>query len=434
MLAESGLCIYQSKLLSHDGVTNAMIGGPHESFDFFSKRVGGVGQLMTHFIEGLARFRQGSVPRIGINPACVEEMEHARQASLQPREIAGEVCCTPKIDVAIAKSPTLDFSSVCRGRVMDKVEFYHDLAPVKKVNSKRGYKRREKKPGNVTTGSVQTKQVRQEKMDLDIEVIPDQNNLIESATTVLKEPVQQLGVPSGMPSGVPPGVPLQQRDVQVIQQELKVLCNDKLKKTVVRDLVPVDGMVIIESLDGKEITRPIQEVDDDMENIAMAAPIGEVINRVGTPEDQALSVVCHEKDESYCQAYVGDIASLREHMVKHVKVAEEDLDDCETESVEMSTPVEEGHAVVDKVFKGDVEQYQDDETAVENSPREYDDILWELKESIRQSSGIGGVPMDIAADQEEGVPSELKKCIKQPGVPPSVDRCNVQEADTIGLG
>ena len=119
--------------------------------------------------------------------------------------------------------------------------------------------------------------------------------------------------------------------------------------------------------------------------------------------------------------------------MKHVKVAEEDLDCCETESVEMSTPVEEGHAVIDEVFKGDLEQYRDDETAVENSPREYDDILWHLKGSIRQSNRIGGVPMDIAADPEEGVPSELKKSIKQPGVPPSVCRCNVQEVNTIGL-
>ena len=38
-------------------------------------------------------------------------------------------------------------------------------------------------------------------MDLDIEVIPDENNLIESASIVLKELVQQLGVPSGMQGG-----------------------------------------------------------------------------------------------------------------------------------------------------------------------------------------------------------------------------------------
>merc|ERR1711888_186285 len=69
-LVESGLTIYRSKLKSHDGVTDAIIGGTHESFDIFANIAGGVSQLMSHFTEGLLKFREGAVPRIGQNPTC----------------------------------------------------------------------------------------------------------------------------------------------------------------------------------------------------------------------------------------------------------------------------------------------------------------------------------------------------------------------------
>ena len=32
----NGLCLYRSKLMAHDGVSNAIIGGTHESFSFFA--------------------------------------------------------------------------------------------------------------------------------------------------------------------------------------------------------------------------------------------------------------------------------------------------------------------------------------------------------------------------------------------------------------
>ena len=90
-LVESGLSIYSSKLMSHDGVTNAMIGGSHESFDFFANMAGGVSQLMAHFTEGLLKFREGAVPRIGTNPTCMEDVEHAKRANLQFGEFGGIV-------------------------------------------------------------------------------------------------------------------------------------------------------------------------------------------------------------------------------------------------------------------------------------------------------------------------------------------------------
>ena len=40
-MMETGLCIHESKLMSHNGVTNAIIGGPHESFEFLVNLAGG---------------------------------------------------------------------------------------------------------------------------------------------------------------------------------------------------------------------------------------------------------------------------------------------------------------------------------------------------------------------------------------------------------
>ena len=54
-LPTSGLSIYASKLKSHDGEMNAMIGGSHESFEFFSAVAGGVQNLIqnSHFHTAL---------------------------------------------------------------------------------------------------------------------------------------------------------------------------------------------------------------------------------------------------------------------------------------------------------------------------------------------------------------------------------------------
>ena len=70
-IPESGLSIYSSKLMSHDGTTNAMIGGPHESFDFLANVAGGAPALLAHFTEGLVRFIAGAVPIIKSNPICL---------------------------------------------------------------------------------------------------------------------------------------------------------------------------------------------------------------------------------------------------------------------------------------------------------------------------------------------------------------------------
>ena len=90
-IPESGLSIYSSKLMSHDGTSNAMIGGPHESFDFLANVAGGAPALLAYFTEGLVRFRAGAVPIIKSNPICLEEIEFAKRANLEMGEFAGIV-------------------------------------------------------------------------------------------------------------------------------------------------------------------------------------------------------------------------------------------------------------------------------------------------------------------------------------------------------
>ena len=46
--------IIESKLLSHDGKTNAMVGGPHSTFKALALEVGGHSQLLSMFVQGLA--------------------------------------------------------------------------------------------------------------------------------------------------------------------------------------------------------------------------------------------------------------------------------------------------------------------------------------------------------------------------------------------
>jgi hypothetical protein len=41
-----------------------MIGGSHESFEFFVSVAGEVGNMMQGFTAGLKRFRDGAMPRI----------------------------------------------------------------------------------------------------------------------------------------------------------------------------------------------------------------------------------------------------------------------------------------------------------------------------------------------------------------------------------
>ena len=52
-----GLTIYESKLLSHNGKFNGMIGGPHSTFSAFAEGVGGHSRLLSMFVDGLSKWR-----------------------------------------------------------------------------------------------------------------------------------------------------------------------------------------------------------------------------------------------------------------------------------------------------------------------------------------------------------------------------------------
>ena len=88
-ITQRGLSIYASKLKSHDGEMNAMIGGSHESFKFFSAVAGGVMNLIQSFLAGLQSFRDGAMPRILGNPITFEEIECAKKSNLKFGEVNG---------------------------------------------------------------------------------------------------------------------------------------------------------------------------------------------------------------------------------------------------------------------------------------------------------------------------------------------------------
>ena len=223
-----------------------------------------------------------------------------------PGEKAGDVCFTPKIDVAMVNIPKLDFSSVSRGRVKDKIQFFNDLAMSEKVGIEKSLKDWGKKPHNATTGCVQTVHATQAKRDLAEECVPTE---------------------------------LEQPGVQVRQQEDRLVWdggNPRKGKECVSNLVPVERMVVIESLDGKETMQPTQEVDDIVDpdkNIAMAGPTGEVFNIDVVPDDQAVSVVREKELDRLYKAYVAGITALLEYVVKPTKVDHEDLDKSDIDSV-----------------------------------------------------------------------------------------------------
>ena len=75
---DCGLTIYKSKLLAHDTGVNALIGGPHSSFQFLADKIGNPEALLAHFVEGLRTLRQIGPPVIPSNPLSLEEEVYAK--------------------------------------------------------------------------------------------------------------------------------------------------------------------------------------------------------------------------------------------------------------------------------------------------------------------------------------------------------------------
>ena len=70
---DCGLTIYRSRLVSHNSADNAIIGGPHTSFQFLAGKAGNVAALLAHFTEGLKSLRLLGPPQIPVNPMTQEE-------------------------------------------------------------------------------------------------------------------------------------------------------------------------------------------------------------------------------------------------------------------------------------------------------------------------------------------------------------------------
>ena len=79
----NGLALYKSKLMAHDGISNAIIGGSHESFDFFAGVAGGVAPLIASFEASLRRFHDGQLPKVFSNPITLDEIQNAKLFSLK---------------------------------------------------------------------------------------------------------------------------------------------------------------------------------------------------------------------------------------------------------------------------------------------------------------------------------------------------------------
>ena len=75
---DCGLTIYKSRLVAHDKGVNALIGGPHSSFQFLANKIGNPGALLAHFTEGLQSLRLLGPPSIPTNPMSVEEEMFAK--------------------------------------------------------------------------------------------------------------------------------------------------------------------------------------------------------------------------------------------------------------------------------------------------------------------------------------------------------------------
>ena len=70
---DCGLTIFESRLVSHNKKMNAIIGGPHTSFQFLAEKAGNTAKLLAHFTEGLMNLRKLGPPRIPVNPLSQED-------------------------------------------------------------------------------------------------------------------------------------------------------------------------------------------------------------------------------------------------------------------------------------------------------------------------------------------------------------------------
>jgi hypothetical protein len=86
----SGLTLYKSKLVGQNPGMNAMIGGPHSTFDCLCDQAGGVANMVANFVKGIEMYRSEdwSAPRVPNAPMTVEEVVFAKKLTSSMREVS----------------------------------------------------------------------------------------------------------------------------------------------------------------------------------------------------------------------------------------------------------------------------------------------------------------------------------------------------------
>ena len=74
---ESGLAIYELRLIADSPVITAAIAGPHHSFNMMLQKVGDVGTMLAAFADGMSHWRHHGPPPPQSLPLTSEEMELA---------------------------------------------------------------------------------------------------------------------------------------------------------------------------------------------------------------------------------------------------------------------------------------------------------------------------------------------------------------------
>ena len=79
----SGLTLYRSKLIGHKPGMNAMIGGPHSTFDFLCDHTGCAANMLANFVHSIEKYRndEWSAPKLPNAPMTLEEIDFAKQHS-----------------------------------------------------------------------------------------------------------------------------------------------------------------------------------------------------------------------------------------------------------------------------------------------------------------------------------------------------------------
>ena len=121
---DSGLTIYRTKLSPYHKAHNAIIGGPHSSFQFLADRAGNPAALLSHFMQGLKTFREwDGAPKIRdfyiTNTLAGVEEKYLEFQNMQCSDVATNKCSDAETNEIEGGSVPLDsreyFFSECGG-------------------------------------------------------------------------------------------------------------------------------------------------------------------------------------------------------------------------------------------------------------------------------------------------------------------------------